>query len=187
MSDSPERHFVDCVCSRTGKTWYAVIEMFGSNWRFVDHYLPERYMAFQQEAKREARRQEILRRMNALSQGSGPVLPPPPQTEMKPVFQDADISAASISPFGFECPYCKEGIPLYCVVCHAYSCMGEVDSNRRTICVRCGITLQFSDSSNAGDSAYPPMPLKTQTPGLKASENALPNISQRKLLPGHEE
>src|SRR6185437_8202069 len=118
-----DRHFVECVCSRTGRVWHAALEMYGSYWRFVEHYLPEQYTALQQEAKKEARRQEILRQMNELAQGNGAILPPPPQVDIKPVFQDDEVSADVISPFGFECPYCGQSEPLYCVICHTYSCM----------------------------------------------------------------
>ena len=184
MSDLSDRQFVDCTCSRTGKVWYAAIEKYGTHWRFVDHVLPDEYKALQHEARKEARKRELLQRLNALTQGNGPVLPPPPQVDIKPVFQDAEISGEALSTFGFECPYCGEADPLRCAVCNGISCMGEVDNNKRTVCVRCQRTLQFTDSPGSGSKVS--VPVKTQKSGLQAIENALPDISQQKLLPGQE-
>lgn len=186
MGDPRERQFLECVCSRTGNVWHAAIEKHGDVWIFVDHYLPGRYKKLQHEAQREELRQKIIEQMSGLNDGSGSALPPPSQFEMKPIFQDSEVNINSISSYGFQCPYCNESDLLRCVVCSEISCMGEVDNARRTICVRCGSTLQFTDSPRTGNVGSTPTVVKAQKLGLKTGERAFPNNSQPKLPGGHE-
>jgi hypothetical protein len=63
MNIESQRIFVDCVCSRTGKSWKAAMERMGSVWAFAKHYLPDEFEEIKRRAAAEfrgARRQELL-------------------------------------------------------------------------------------------------------------------------------
>lgn len=185
MTNNTTRLFIECVCSRTGKSWMAALHKTASVWVFAKHYPMEEFEELQRQVKqsaRELRRQQLLERLAGLGNGAMPELLPPESVELTVGLQRGELTSDDIREAGFECPYCLQTHYLICCACSEMSCMGDIDKANRTICVRCGTLLQFGSGSGEKTS---PVALKPTQAAVEGHERAFQRVERIKLIEGN--
>lgn len=187
MTASTDRNFIECVCSKTRKTWIAAIEPQGDLWIFVQHYSVEQIKEMERQAAQTQKREELLRRIAQLGSQEAGRLQPPPQVEMRPRLGAERITSLNLSPYGFSCLHCGNATPLFCLVCSGVSCIGPEDNAGRTICIRCNTTLTLLSSDDSSAKNTSEVDLRTHEATLEAFQRTLPKSGTMRLLRGKAE
>lgn len=181
MPTNGDRLAIECVCSRTGNSWTAILEDRNGVWIFAHHYRPEEV----ERSRRESEKKVLQSEIEHLRTGDGKHLPPPPQVELVPATRPIQISTSQLRNYGFKCPYCGQSDTLRCPACHEVSCLGDIDAHNRTICVRCGNELLFGVNSSSNNSAETSgFVLNAKEPTFESRTRAVPTSATVRYLKG---